>query len=212
MTKSDTIKKYYVYVLAYPESYRDKNGTDLSGVIFYVGKGTVQKYKHLPERMDAHEIEAHQGFKSAKHNAIRSIWAKGMRVQKTKVFETDNEKEALQYEQALIRLMNGSGNLTNIIYLVNDLPSIALMAKRDTASPYDHPDDALPPQSSEVSEIITEYLSITEVARELGVNDQTVRHWIKSGELPATRDRVGRHRIARTNLEEFRWRRMRRFS
>jgi transcription antitermination factor NusG len=76
-------KKYYVYVLAYPDGYLSKNGTDIGGVIFYVGKGTVQKYKHLPERMDTHEIEARQGFKSAKDNVIRDIWAKGLQVQKT---------------------------------------------------------------------------------------------------------------------------------
>jgi excisionase family DNA binding protein len=59
---------------------------------------------------------------------------------------------------------------------------------------------------------MTDYLSITDVARELGINDRTVRRWIKSGELPATRDIVGRYRIARTDLEEFRRRRMERFN
>ncbi len=55
-------------------------------------------------------------------------------------------------------------------------------------------------------------LNITDVARELGVNDRTVRRWIKSGELHATRDIVGRYRISRADLEDFRRRRMERFS
>lgn len=58
---------------------------------------------------------------------------------------------------------------------------------------------------------MTEYLSITDVARELGVNDRTVRRWIKSGELHASRDIVGRYRISRAELESFRRRRMERY-
>ena len=61
-------------------------------------------------------------------------------------------------------------------------------------------------------EMMTDYLNITDVARELGVNDRTVRRWIKSGELHATRDIVGRYRISRVDLEDFRRRRMERFS
>ncbi len=59
---------------------------------------------------------------------------------------------------------------------------------------------------------MTDYLSITDVARELGVNDRTVRRWIKAGELHATRDIVGRYRISRVDLDEFVRRRMGRFS
>jgi excisionase family DNA binding protein len=58
---------------------------------------------------------------------------------------------------------------------------------------------------------MNDYLSITDAARELGVNDRTVRRWIKSGELRASRDIVGRYRISRTDLEDFRRRRMERF-
>lgn len=46
-------------------------------------------------------------------------------------------------------------------------------------------------------------LSISDVAYELGVNEKTVRRWIKSGELQATRDIVGRYRISRSDLSDF---------
>ncbi len=59
---------------------------------------------------------------------------------------------------------------------------------------------------------MTDYLSIIDVARELGVNDRTVRRWIKSGELHATRDIVGRYRVSRTALDEFIRRRRERFN
>lgn len=38
---------YYVYELAYPQGFIDEEGNDLSGVAFYVGKGTVV----MPYRM-----------------------------------------------------------------------------------------------------------------------------------------------------------------
>jgi hypothetical protein len=50
-----TEKKYYVYTLSYPDT----------GVVFYVGKGTVRTIKGLRERIDDHEAEAQQGVKSA---------------------------------------------------------------------------------------------------------------------------------------------------
>ncbi len=59
---------------------------------------------------------------------------------------------------------------------------------------------------------VNEQLGIADVARELGVNERTVRRWIKSGELNSTRDIVGRYKILRADLEEFRRRRMERFS
>lgn len=197
--------KYYVYVLVHPDN----------DCIFYVGKGTVQKYKHLPERMGMHETEARQGFKSAKHNTIRSIWAKGLEVQKYKVFEIDNEEEALLYEQALIRLMNGEGKLTNIPL---DISNIAFGVGRNYMPLNHRSNDDLPSQVSQskleqnraVNGAMNEQLGIAEAARELGVNERTVRRWIKSGELNSTRDIVGRYKIARADLEEFRRRRMER--
>ncbi len=43
-----------------------------------------------------------------------------------------------------------------------------------------------------------EVLTIKQVARELEVDDKTVRRWIKSGRLVATQDIVGRYKIAHT--------------
>jgi excisionase family DNA binding protein len=57
-----------------------------------------------------------------------------------------------------------------------------------------------------------ELLTIRDVVKELDVNEKTVRRWIQSGELVAIRDIVGRYRISRTDLEDFRQRRMKKFS
>ncbi len=57
-----------------------------------------------------------------------------------------------------------------------------------------------------------EYLTIMDIVREAGVNDKTVRRWIKSGELRATRDLIGRYRITRTDFEDFRRRREERYN
>jgi excisionase family DNA binding protein len=48
-----------------------------------------------------------------------------------------------------------------------------------------------------------EELSITDVARELGANERTVRRWIKAGELDASKDIFGRYRITRAALNDF---------
>jgi excisionase family DNA binding protein len=55
-------------------------------------------------------------------------------------------------------------------------------------------------------------LSITDVAREIGANERTVRRWIKSGELRASKDIFGRYRISRIALEEFVRRRRERYN
>jgi excisionase family DNA binding protein len=57
-----------------------------------------------------------------------------------------------------------------------------------------------------------ESLTIRDVVKELDVNEKTVRRWIHNGELRATRDIVGRYRISRADLEDFRQRRMEKFS
>ena len=47
-------------------------------------------------------------------------------------------------------------------------------------------------------------LTIKEVARELEVDERTVRRWLASGELPYTGyDIKGRYLIARSDLNEF---------
>ncbi|HLG63669.1 MAG TPA: helix-turn-helix domain-containing protein [Ktedonosporobacter sp.] len=57
-----------------------------------------------------------------------------------------------------------------------------------------------------------ELLTIRDVIRELDVNEKTVRRWIHNGELRAIRDVVGRYRISRSDLEDFRRRRTEKFS
>jgi excisionase family DNA binding protein len=48
-----------------------------------------------------------------------------------------------------------------------------------------------------------EPLTIKQVTRELNVDDKTVRRWIKSGQLKAMRDIVGRYTISRADLNSF---------
>src|SRR5260221_10496057 len=73
-------ERYYVYALAYPQDYYDK-GNDLSGIVFYIGKGT-------DNRIDSHEIEA--GDKSRicyfkKWKGIPRIWGGGKEGKKKKI-------------------------------------------------------------------------------------------------------------------------------
>jgi len=56
-----------------------------------------------------------------------------------------------------------------------------------------------------------EPLTIKQVTRELNVDDKTVRRWIKSGQLKATRDIVGRYTISRADLDSFVEQRRRQF-
>ena len=56
-----------------------------------------------------------------------------------------------------------------------------------------------------------EALTIKQVTRELDVDDKTVRRWIKSGQLKATRDIVGRYTISRADLDRFVEQRRRQF-
>jgi len=65
-------ERYYVYALAYPQDYYD-DGSDLGGIVFYIGKGT-------DDRIDSHEMEA--GNRSSichckKCKVIRKIWTDG---------------------------------------------------------------------------------------------------------------------------------------
>lgn len=48
-----------------------------------------------------------------------------------------------------------------------------------------------------------ETLTIKQIARELDIDEKTVRRWIKSGQLKAEVNIVGRYSILRTDLESF---------
>jgi excisionase family DNA binding protein len=48
-----------------------------------------------------------------------------------------------------------------------------------------------------------ELLTIKQIAKELEVDEKTVRRWIKTGELNAQLDVVGRYRISRPDLNDF---------
>lgn len=104
-------KQYYVYTLSYPNGYIDANGTDLSGVVFYVGKGTVHEY--IDREVD-HEVYARKGRVGPTPAAIRRIWNQGKQVQKTKVYETGVEVDALMYEWVCIQFIYAGPYLTNI--------------------------------------------------------------------------------------------------
>lgn len=90
-------KPFYVYEHLYPEGFIDDNGDDLSGIVFYVGKGKVVS-RPKRQRIDHHEYDAADGGRAQKHNVIRSIWSKGMDIQKRVAFEFDEEIAALDGE------------------------------------------------------------------------------------------------------------------
>ena len=46
-------------------------------------------------------------------------------------------------------------------------------------------------------------MTIPEVARELGIAEKTVRRWVKSNQLKATQNIVGRYDITREELDRF---------
>jgi hypothetical protein len=91
--------KYYVYTLAFPD-----------GTVFYVGKGQGDRIKQ-------HEWEARAPYSfTLKTRVIRSIWAEGGRVVKTKIYETDIEEDALCYEWILINMVYDRTSLINERY------------------------------------------------------------------------------------------------
>lgn len=103
-------KTWYVYVYAYPD-----------GQVFYIGKGTKA-------RMFSHENEARTNCACEKCNTIRSIWVRGVPVQKKIVFESFLEAEVAAYEVALIR-SNANEQLMNIQDNVHVNPIVSQSAK-----------------------------------------------------------------------------------
>lgn len=91
--------KYYNYTLT----------NSLTGRIFYVGKGTRNRFNY-------HEKAARKGDPSPRSAYIRRIWAYGGHVIKSKVFESDDEQEVLENEVVLISkhrpLMNVANHTT----------------------------------------------------------------------------------------------------
>jgi transcriptional regulator with XRE-family HTH domain len=112
--------RYYVYTLAHPD-----------GTVFYVGKGCGNRVAH-------HEQEALRGHNCPKCEVIRSIWRAGGKVQRAIVFETEDERAALDHEAALIRyygrtqLVNrtsgGHGRLATYLPVCT-IPVLASMAE-----------------------------------------------------------------------------------
>jgi hypothetical protein len=86
--------RYYVYILARPN---DKP--------FYVGKGKGR-------RVFQHEGEARSECRCHKCNVIRKIWHTGGEVKRYIILTTNDESEALAYEQTMIALL-GRSTLTN---------------------------------------------------------------------------------------------------
>lgn len=102
---------YYVYEFSFPKkTILEEDGirTDVSGVVFYVGKGTSAS------RMDSHFREAANGCECDKCDTIRLMWDAGLVVVRRIVFETLNEAEALDREKFLINAHMGP-HLTNIM-------------------------------------------------------------------------------------------------
>ena len=89
-----TIPPFYVYVLTRP-----------NGDPFYVGKGTG-------DRIVEHEREARRGCDCRKCRVIRKIWRSGGQIQRSIIFETDDEAAALAQERAVIAFF-GRENLVN---------------------------------------------------------------------------------------------------
>ncbi|HZU00849.1 MAG TPA: helix-turn-helix domain-containing protein [Ktedonobacteraceae bacterium] len=103
--------RYYVYVHRYPVGYIDEDGTDLSSIVFYVGKGTANDVSMA--RIDQHEAEARRGIQSRKCDVIRKIWMRGLEVDKEIVYTTNIETDALTHEVELITLYS-TAYLTNV--------------------------------------------------------------------------------------------------
>lgn len=116
-------KSYYVYEFSYPDLMMG-----LSGIIFYVGKGTHAS------RMDHHLQEAASGHECAKCKAIRSIWDTGLIPARRIVFETRDKVEVINEERRRI-LLHRSPHLTNIVIIDNTKEKIKtepVSRRRDT--------------------------------------------------------------------------------
>lgn len=103
-------KNFYTYILRYPDGCFDDDSIDVSGVVFYVGKGKKK-------RAFSHRNEARSSCICKKCDVIRSVWKAGKDYSTKIIFQTDNEEEALQHEikcitetYASLYLVNTKGN------------------------------------------------------------------------------------------------------
>lgn len=121
-------KLFYEYLLRYPQGFFVGN-VDVSGVVFYVGKGTPYPVWRCIERIDIHEQEARRGCDCGKCQTIRSVWAKGQQIIKEKVFKSSHEHEVLAKEQTDIKITYAGPYLTN--YQHNDYLRLASMPETE---------------------------------------------------------------------------------
>jgi excisionase family DNA binding protein len=189
---TDNERKYYVYTLAYPQGFLSEDGTDLSSIVFYVGKGTVYLNDLYTERIDQHEIEARSGFKSKKCDAIREIWKQGLQVQKSKVYETISEADVIQYEKECIKnrylsvyLTNDKGNIyareEDRRKSENYWKKIKMKSKEDGHRASSTANIAN--QSNNRHSYDKEYLTVMEACAVLGVSTFTLNRHVKTGRI-----------------------------
>lgn len=122
ITLEQVRKKYYTYILAYPDNYISADGIDLSNIVFYCGKGTMKPGQAASQqRINFHEAEvrSHLNFKfkcrCIKCKVIKRIWEVNKEVYKAVIYETDIEKDALLHEWVMINMIYASPHLTNTI-------------------------------------------------------------------------------------------------
>jgi hypothetical protein len=84
---------------------------DHMGNVIYVGKGC--RTNSNEERMHAHAKDARRGKKSKLCNRIRSIWGSGERISVQKIFASDSEADAYDFEMKEIA-RHGLANLCNV--------------------------------------------------------------------------------------------------
>lgn len=128
---------YYVYELAYPQGFIDEEGNDLSGIAFYVGKGTVvSAQSDSPERIDMHEHTTRAYIRKnpvstlgRKGQVIYSIWEKNRAVHKRIVFSSFDKNEVVREEKRRIKmygslLTNCQGNPKELVRRIEQLAKL----------------------------------------------------------------------------------------
>ncbi len=176
-------KSPYVYVYSYPDGYLSSEGTDLSGIVFYVGKGKGN-------RIIQHDSEVKRGTRHNPYfsNTLQKIWDMGKLPERKKVAVFPTDEEAYMYEIALIFFMRGLTNLTDGGVGSKGLPS--------SFSRKHKPRPPLSPAETKDS------LEMQQVAKMLKVSVDTIRRMIKRKELEAVK--VGSQlRIKAASLQKY---------